>query len=235
MARGQRALLFLFAATFIIAAPAVSLADSCPDDPEKTFPGVCGCGFSDLDSDLDGFADCLDSCPDDPQKIRQGACGCGAPDLDKDQDGVPICFDDCENDPSKISEEVCGCGAPDLDENENGIVDCLVNDELREKLSKLSAAVKSLRRVGANTQPKRAKALRARAKLASAHLNELLEFGLKNEAQITLNSSGASLSAMLGDIKKAVVKTLDLKSVELGKRRNSSRKLIAKVKSLVNA
>ena len=50
--------------------------DQCPDDPEKTSPGVCGCGVADTDSDNDGAMDCEDLCPDDPQKIQPGYCGC---------------------------------------------------------------------------------------------------------------------------------------------------------------
>lgn len=33
--------------------------DSCPADPLKTVPGVCGCGVTDTDSDADGVLDCL--------------------------------------------------------------------------------------------------------------------------------------------------------------------------------
>ncbi len=51
--------------------------DNCPDDPNKTEPGICGCGESDVDSDNDGTADCNDGCPDDPNKIEPGVCGCG--------------------------------------------------------------------------------------------------------------------------------------------------------------
>jgi len=39
------------------------LEDLCPDDPDKTDPGVCGCGIPDTDSDGDGIADCIDVCP----------------------------------------------------------------------------------------------------------------------------------------------------------------------------
>ena len=37
--------------------------DNCPDDPNKTEPGECGCGFADTDTDQDGTLDCNDPCP----------------------------------------------------------------------------------------------------------------------------------------------------------------------------
>lgn len=40
------------------------LCDACPNDPEKTRAGVCGCGFADKDSDGDGILDCEDNCID---------------------------------------------------------------------------------------------------------------------------------------------------------------------------
>jgi len=53
--------------------------DECPDDPDKTAEGQCGCGVPDTDSDSDTTADCLDECPDDPEKTAPGTCGCGTP------------------------------------------------------------------------------------------------------------------------------------------------------------
>ncbi len=41
-------------------------ADGCPDDPDKTDAGVCGCGVPDTDTDGDGTPDCVDACPVDP-------------------------------------------------------------------------------------------------------------------------------------------------------------------------
>ena len=45
-------------------------SDSCPNDPNKTAPGICGCGTPDIDTDGDGTLDCNDSCPNDPDKIN---------------------------------------------------------------------------------------------------------------------------------------------------------------------
>ena len=39
-------------------------ADACPDDPNKTAAGTCGCGVADTDTDGDGIADCNDNCDD---------------------------------------------------------------------------------------------------------------------------------------------------------------------------
>lgn len=55
--------------------------DKCPEDPDKTEPGICGCGVSDeADGDHDGVVDCIDQCPDNPNKSEQGICGCKAED-----------------------------------------------------------------------------------------------------------------------------------------------------------
>ncbi len=65
--------------------------DECPDDPDKTEEGACGCGVPDIDGDGDGTPDCIDECPDDPDKTEIGVCGCGKPDVDEDGDGTVDC------------------------------------------------------------------------------------------------------------------------------------------------
>ena len=64
----------------------VDCLETCPADPAKTAPGLCGCGHSDrADSDNDGAIDCLDSCSTDPARRAPGLCGCGS---DTDGDGL---------------------------------------------------------------------------------------------------------------------------------------------------
>lgn len=98
--------------------------DGCPDDPNKTVPGICGCGTPDTDSDGDGTADCDDGCPDDPNKISPGTCGCGTPDADSDGDSTADCHDGCPNDSSKTDPGTCGCSVADTDTDQDGIPDC---------------------------------------------------------------------------------------------------------------
>jgi len=69
--------------------------DYCPDDPEKTDPGQCGCGVPDTDSDNDIYPDCYDGCPNDPDKMSPGECGCGVSDEDLNEDGVADCHGTC--------------------------------------------------------------------------------------------------------------------------------------------
>jgi hypothetical protein len=69
--------------------------DLCPDDPQKSDPGVCGCGVSDADRDGDGAANCEDLCINDANKGAPGVCGCGVADTDSDGDGVADCIDIC--------------------------------------------------------------------------------------------------------------------------------------------
>ncbi len=98
--------------------------DGCDSDPQKTAPGICGCGVSDDDTDGDGNADCKDLCPDDPAKIAPGFCGCGIGDTDTDNDGVPDCIEECDNDPLKTEAGICGCGIADTDSDGDGTADC---------------------------------------------------------------------------------------------------------------
>jgi hypothetical protein len=70
--------------------------DQCDNDPNKTEPGVCGCGVADTDTDNDGTADCNDGCDNDPNKTAPGVCGCGTADADSDSDGIADCNDQCQ-------------------------------------------------------------------------------------------------------------------------------------------
>ncbi|MBO4350337.1 MAG: hypothetical protein J6A01_05240 [Proteobacteria bacterium] len=99
--------------------------DLCPDDPNKTLPGICDCGTPDVDTDGDGTLDCRDLCPNNDGKASPGVCGCEEADVDTDGDGTMDCKDKCIDDPEKIVPGVCGCGVADSDTNGNNIVDCL--------------------------------------------------------------------------------------------------------------
>ncbi|MEA1946583.1 MAG: CFI-box-CTERM domain-containing protein [Thermodesulfobacteriota bacterium] len=104
--------------------------DECPNDPDKTEPGICGCGVPDIDTDSDGTLDCNDNCPNDPNKIEPGICGCGESDIDTDSDGTLDCNDNCPSDPNKIGPGICGCGVADTDSDGDKILDCLdTNDD----------------------------------------------------------------------------------------------------------
>jgi len=69
--------------------------ESCPNDPDKTVPEICGCGTPDNDSDLDTTFDCNDNCPFDIKKTEPGICGCGTTDIDSEGDGAVNCQDNC--------------------------------------------------------------------------------------------------------------------------------------------
>ncbi len=105
--------------------------DDCPDDPNKSEPGICGCGVPDVDTDRDGTMDCVDLCPADANKIDPGLCGCGVVEDsgDRDGDGVINCRDGCPDDASKTEPGQCGCGVPDIDRDGDGIPGCLDNND----------------------------------------------------------------------------------------------------------
>jgi hypothetical protein len=92
--------------------------DNCPDDPNKTAPGVCGCGTPDVDTDGDGVMDCNDACPDDAQKTEPGDCGCGTPDVDTDGDAVMDCVDNCPDVANADQADTDGDGTGDACQGE---------------------------------------------------------------------------------------------------------------------
>ncbi len=101
--------------------------DECPNDPNKTQSGTCGCGVPDTDSDGDGTADCVDQCDNDPSKTVPGTCGCNAADTDGDGDGTLDCNDQCPTDRNKTVPGACGCNTADTDGDGDGTLDC--NDQ----------------------------------------------------------------------------------------------------------
>jgi hypothetical protein len=99
--------------------------DGCPDDPNKTAPGACGCGASDADFDNDGVPNCNDGCPLDPHKTSPGFCGCNVSESNSDGDLLPDCLDQCPFDPNKLFPGACGCGVPDIDSDGDGVPNCI--------------------------------------------------------------------------------------------------------------
>ena len=122
---------------FVVCPETSDVEDKCPNDPNKTAPGVCGCGVSDRlivwddDALTEGnprsecpTAENLDLCPFDPNKNAPGQCGCGVADIDTDGDGVPDCIDECPGDEGKKYPGTCGCGSSDGDSDGDTIIDC---------------------------------------------------------------------------------------------------------------
>jgi len=73
--------------------------DTCPDDPDKTEPGECGCGVPEgtcaiADADGDNVEDAVDNCPNHANAGQADADGDGLGDVcdpltDADNDGMP--------------------------------------------------------------------------------------------------------------------------------------------------
>ena len=93
--------------------------DECPEDPNKSEVGECGC--HETDSDDDGVCDELDECPEDPDKQLEDACGCF--EVDSDRDGVCDQLDECPEDPNKSVDDACGCN--EMDSDNDGVCDQL--------------------------------------------------------------------------------------------------------------
>lgn len=57
---------------------ASDLCDPRPDDPNKTLPGACGCGQTDVDTDGDGVGDACTPPPEGQNLDTCGSCGAGS-------------------------------------------------------------------------------------------------------------------------------------------------------------
>ena len=99
-------------------------SDQCPDDPNKTEPGQCGCGVPDVDADGDGIPDCNDQCPNDPANNDvdgDGVCGdtdncpadANADQADSDEDGIGDVCDACPTDPTNDADGDAVCAGAD--------------------------------------------------------------------------------------------------------------------------
>ena len=115
----------------ILAGCSLDEPDKCKDDPKKTEPGICGCGFPDRDKDGDTIPDCVDTLPD----LKN--------DADQDGDTIPNIDDTCPYDKSnqccpldpvthestgvngKENPGFCGCDKAETDSDGDTLPDCV--------------------------------------------------------------------------------------------------------------
>lgn len=108
------------------------VSDYCPLDPDKTDPGVCGCGTPEgscgsKDTDGDGVSDLTDNCPLDPNSDQADLDGDGIGDVcddndshDADGDGIEDSVDNCPGVANPAQEDADHDGLGDACDSNNG-------------------------------------------------------------------------------------------------------------------
>lgn len=100
--------------------------DLCPDDPQKTVPGICGCGNADVDADENGVTDCIQEPPhpvpdtdgdgiNDAEDNCVGASNADQSDADGDDRGDAC--DNCVHLPNVDQADTDGDGRGDVCDN----------------------------------------------------------------------------------------------------------------------
>lgn len=119
-------------------------ADGCPDDPNKTEPGACGCGFEEMDTDGDTVPDCVDQCEGsddamdaDADGIPDGCDGCAA-DAFNDIDGDGHCgdVDNCPDDANADQSDIDLDGQGDVCDTSMDVE--TVSDNIEDMLDTLN-------------------------------------------------------------------------------------------------
>jgi len=104
--------------------------NNCPNDPNKTHPGICGCGVADTDTDSDGTPDCNDNCPNTANPGQEDTDGDSIGDAcDDDVDGDGYTTDvDCDDSNASVNPgatEICDDG---IDNDCDGDIDSTDTD-----------------------------------------------------------------------------------------------------------
>ena len=196
--------------------------DLCNLDPNKTTPGVCGCGVSDSDSDGDLVPDCNDACPLDAAKTGPGLCGCGLVDADQDADGTPDCSDLCPNDRAKVALGFCGCGVPDLDKNGNRIPDCLYTEELKDRSAQIASLLPKVKPAKTKIQKRD---VAANVRLIKGYLAEIQAIVAQRGALIV--SKSGHLSADTAALLKKVKSVFQVSSKKYALNMKAAKKALA--------
>lgn len=97
------------------------ITDDCPSDPDKTEPGVCGCGEPETDANQDGIADCgFGLCP--RGEPLESTIACGATGVCATVFGTRRCdvmtgvtSDDCDERLPEVPTETCDAADNDCD------------------------------------------------------------------------------------------------------------------------
>ena len=140
-----RSLFVVIASFMLVSGAGCTLTDDiCPDDPDKDWPGICGCGIPDYDEDEDGYVTCRDHCDKDSNKTFY---------IDK-EDGIYYQEEESgkiktekpiynpQTDPAIQNPNLCGCGKSEEDSDEDGVPDCI--DTCDEDASKNFYMVKKV-------------------------------------------------------------------------------------------
>ena len=150
---------------------------------------------------------------------------------DSDGDGTADDLDQCPNSALKIAPGSCGCNALDSDVNGNSIFDCLLNEDIQERLSRALTLLKRLKPNSRLKNKKKRKAQNQAKKELRSIRKQINDSVLNSLDAFVLSDPSVNLSALNKGAFRKIKGALRTGSSAFKKNKKQAQKAVRKLQN----